>query len=367
MLNWRDPKNPISGGAERVSQAYLSELVRRGHEVFWFANDFPGGVREETIDGIHLVRGGGKGTSIRQAIKWYRRQPRFDLVIDQQHGLPWYAPWWCRTNCIAYIHEVLGPIWGSFYPWPVSWIGQLQERWTLRMYRKVPYWTPSDSTRKLLAECGVQEVKVIPNGCDTVPLPQLDPKPLAAPLRLVVVSRLAPNKRVAHAIQLVQVLTQRNVNVKLTIVGRGDSEQVLRELVATFNLSDRVEFTGGLPEAEKNQQLERAHFLVHTSVREGWGLNVLEANAMGTPAAVYPVGGLVDSTVDGVTGCIARAESPEALADQLMVILREPQKYDTMRTSAWERTKEFQWDKVLPPAADWLESQARKSIPAVVR
>ena len=41
-----------------------------------------------------------------------------DLVIDQHHGIPWYAPWWCGTNCIAYIHEVLGPIWDAFYPWP---------------------------------------------------------------------------------------------------------------------------------------------------------------------------------------------------------------------------------------------------------
>ena len=42
--------------------------------------------------------------------------------------------------------------------------------------------------------------------------------------------------------------------------------------------------------------------MVHTSIREGWGLNVIEANAMGTPAIVYPVGGLVDSTVDGPIG-----------------------------------------------------------------
>ena len=43
MLNWRDPRNPKSGGAERVSQAYLGALLERGHEVWWFANDFPGG------------------------------------------------------------------------------------------------------------------------------------------------------------------------------------------------------------------------------------------------------------------------------------------------------------------------------------
>jgi hypothetical protein len=169
MLNWRDPKNPLSGGAERVSQAYLKALGQRGHEVFWFTYDFPGGATEETIDGIRIIRGGGKFTSIRKAIAWYRQQPRFDLVIDQHHGIPWYAPWWCRTNCVAYIHEVLGPIWKSFYPWPVSTFGRWQEILTHRFYADQPFWTPSDSTRKDLERNGVRTVKVLPNGCDTAP------------------------------------------------------------------------------------------------------------------------------------------------------------------------------------------------------
>ena len=40
MLNWRDPHNPLAGGAERVTHAYLRGLVERGHEVTWFANAF---------------------------------------------------------------------------------------------------------------------------------------------------------------------------------------------------------------------------------------------------------------------------------------------------------------------------------------
>src|SRR6266568_6469012 len=127
MLNWRDPKNPTSGGAERVSRAYLAGLRKRGHEVYWFANDFPGAARSENLDGITVVRSGGRGTSFLRAIPWYRQQQHFDLVIDQHHGIPWYAPWWCRTNCVAYIHEVLGPIWSAFSRWPLSEFGRRQE------------------------------------------------------------------------------------------------------------------------------------------------------------------------------------------------------------------------------------------------
>ncbi len=170
MLNWRDPHNPKSGGAERVSQAYLAALVNRGHHVAWFANDFEGATPEEKIDGITIVRGGGKGSSVLRAMKWYRQQPRFDLVIDQHHGIPWFAPWWAKTNCIAYIHEVLGPIWGAFYSWPLSTAGRWQERWTHVLYRRVPFWVPSESTRKALLGHGVRQVTVIPNGTDTQPV-----------------------------------------------------------------------------------------------------------------------------------------------------------------------------------------------------
>jgi glycosyltransferase involved in cell wall biosynthesis len=359
MLNWRDPKNPLSGGAERVSQAFLADLQRRGHEVFWFANAFPGAAAEELIDGVRIVRGGGKGSSVINAAQWYRRQPRFDLVIDQHHGIPWYAPWWSGTNCVAYIHEVLGPIWNSFYSWPLSSVGRWQERWTHWFYRKIPFWTPSESTRAVLLRHGVRSVTVIPNGCDATPLPQLAPKPLQLPLRLVTVSRLAPNKRVDHVIRAAGILAARGVDTVLTVVGTGEEEDSLRRLAVELNLRDRVTFTGSLPEQKKNEELQKAHFLVHASVREGWGLNVIEANAAGTPAIVYPVGGLVDSTVHGETGVVTEVETPESVVETLVAILKTPEKYAAYRTNAWERSKTFQWDRVLPAASDWLESQAR--------
>ena len=114
-----------------------------------------------------------------------------------------------------------------------------------------------------------------------------------------------------------------------------------------------------MTETRKNEELQRAHFLVHPSVREGWGLNVIEANAVGTPAIVYPVGGLVDSTVHNETGIVTSAETPESVAESLGAILKTPDRYASFRVKAWERSKTFQWDRVLPQASEWLEAQAR--------
>ena len=359
MLNWRDPKNPLAGGAERVTRAYLAALARRGHDVFWFANHFPGAELSEKTDGVQIVRGGGVGSSVLHARRWHHGQPPFDLVIDQHHGIPWYAPWWCRTRCVAYIHEVLGPIWNAFYPWPLSMIGRWQEHGTHWAYRRVPFWTACESTRDDLKHHGVRDITLIRYGVHTVALPQLDTKPLASPLRLIVVSRLAPNKRIDHAIQTLHRLVAQGVAARLTIIGTGEMEAQLRTLVSDLKLTAYVTFTGPLPEADKDAHLRQAHFLLHTSQREGWGLNVIEANAMGTPAAVYPVKGLIESTLHDHTGLVATAETPEALAASLVTSLAAPANYERYRINAWERAKTFHWDNVLPEACDWLEKQAR--------
>jgi glycosyltransferase involved in cell wall biosynthesis len=358
MLNWRDPKNPLSGGAERVTEGYLSALQKRGHQVYWFTNQFAGGPPEDAVNGIKIVRSGGRGQSVLRARSWYRRQAPFDLVMDQHHGIPWFAPWWSKTNCVAYVHEVLGPIWSAFYPWPVSMFGRWQERWIHWLYRKVPFWTGSESTKRALQRRGVADVTVIPYGINLRPLAELEPKTIEIPIRLIAVSRLAPNKRIDHAIEGTRVLNARGIAAQLTIVGGGEEEARLKQQAIAAGLAEKVVFTGLVSEKEKDTLLRRAHLLVHTSLREGWGLNVLEANAMGTPAVVYPVDGLVDAVIHDRTGIVTEAETPASVADGVAALLKSPEKYQPFRVNGCERTKAFHWDNVLPQACAWLEKMA---------
>jgi len=360
MLNWRDPETPASGGAERVSLGYLSALAKRGHEVFWFANDFEGCPKVSEMEGVQIVRGGGMGSSILAARRWYQSQPAFDLVIDQHHGIPWFAPWWAKTNCVAFIHEVLGPIWSSFYRWPLDKIGQTQERWTHWLYRNIPFWTSCRETELALRAHGIQQIKRIPYGVHTRALPELPDKHTETPIQLITVSRLAPNKRIDHAIRGLQCLRSDNIPAKLTIVGTGEERSRLENLVHEQSLTEHVHFTGNVSEKEKDEWLAKSHLLLHTSVREGWGLNVIEANAMGTPSVVYPVPGLTESTQHGLTGRVSKAETPKALADEIKWLMSQPHIYQTYRKEAWTRSKAFHWDHVLPQACDWLEMMALK-------
>lgn len=359
MLNWRDPRNPKAGGAERVTQGYLEALAARGHQVFWFSNMFPGAAREERLGALTLIRGGGTGSSVLEARAWARTQPRFDLIIDQHHGIPWYTPWWAGTRRVSYIHEVLGPIWDAFYKWPLASIGRHQERWTHWLYRREQFWTACESTRDQLQRHGVKSIKIIRYGVHTRALESLDPKPLTQPLKLVAASRLAPNKRVDHILQTLAELLRRGLDCQLTIIGGGEQEQPLRQLASTMGLDSKTRFTGMVSEAEKDRMLREAHWLLHTSQREGWGLNVIEANAMGTPAAVYPVEGLKESTLNDVTGVLSCEETPVSLADRIEETLKTPDRYQNYREAAWKRAALMHWDRILPEACDWLESMAR--------
>ena len=150
MLNWRDPENPASGGAERVSLAYLAALVDRGHQVWWHAHASKMRLKRPCSKGAYSTRW-EHGLFHSESASMVAAPASFDLVIDQHHGIPWFAPWWCKTRCVAYIHEVLGPIWSS-YPAPLALLGQFQENLTHRLYRNIPFWTACSETASMLHE-----------------------------------------------------------------------------------------------------------------------------------------------------------------------------------------------------------------------
>jgi glycosyltransferase involved in cell wall biosynthesis len=91
-------------------------------------------------------------------------------------------------------------------------------------------------------------------------------------------------------------------------------------------------------------RLARAHCLLIPSVREGWGLVVIEANAVGTPAVGYDVPGIRDSIRDGVTGLLAPSGDPAALGSRAVALVQDDQQYGAMRESALAWASTFSWD-----------------------
>ena len=171
MLNWRDPKNPISGGAERVTLAHLAALAERGHQVYWYTFDFPGGAREEMFEGIKIVRGGGKASSIFKAyppgIDDRRNSTSSSISITACRGSRRGG-----AKPIAWPTSAMysSPAFGAhFHSLPVSTIGRWQERWiTLALSQRAVLDTIRIHKKRFGRAHGIRDVTVIANGIDTI-------------------------------------------------------------------------------------------------------------------------------------------------------------------------------------------------------
>jgi glycosyltransferase involved in cell wall biosynthesis len=98
--------------------------------------------------------------------------------------------------------------------------------------------------------------------------------------------------------------------------------------------------------------MSRAHALLVTSVREGWGLVVDEAAACGTPAIAYDVAGLRDSVP--AAGGVLVPPNPEALASQALTRLAAGT--GSVPRRGW-RGGARPWDEVAAASLEQIEAE----------
>ena len=313
--NWRDLAHPRAGGAEVYLQSVAREWVKCGHEVTVFCGAVAGRPAEEFLDGVRILRRGGRISVYREARRYWRREGdgQYDLVVDCVNTRPFLCPRFVRNvPVVAVIHQVAREVWRYETPWPISVVGRylLEPAW-LRAYRDVPVVTVSESSRESLAEYGLRRITVVPEGW--VPTRPVPVKKESVPT-VVFLGRLSANKRPEHAIRAFGLARRQLPDAQMWVIGSGPEEARLRKMAGPG-----VTFLGRVPGHEKRERLGRAHALVATSVREGWGLVVTEAAASGTVAIGYDVAGLRDSI--GASGGILTRADPASLAAGLVRLL----------------------------------------------
>lgn len=102
-------------------------------------------------------------------------------------------------------------------------------------------------------------------------------------LRLISVGRLMPLKQTEIALATLNKLVNMGVDANLTIIGKGPEELRLRKKVFQQGLNDRVTFVGKVGRTKVFDHLEKSHFLLHFSAREGGSWSVHEACISGLP------------------------------------------------------------------------------------
>jgi glycosyltransferase involved in cell wall biosynthesis len=96
----------------------------------------------------------------------------------------------------------------------------------------------------------------------------------------------------------------------------------LLNLIQALNLSHRVYFAGGV--RDLREHLSASDIFVLPSRSEGFSNAIVEAMATALPIVATDVGGNAEAVIDGVTGFLIPPENPEALAEAIMRLLRDP-------------------------------------------
>lgn len=346
ILNWRDPKNPKSGGAEIVTLEHAKAWIKAGYKVTWFTSKFKNSKTEEFLDGIKIIRAGNFITVYLLAPIFYLfTKNKFDLVIDEIHGLPFFTPLYVRKPKIAFIHEVAGEIWDYMYPFPINIVGKFIEPLYFKFYRNIKFWTDADSTVEDLVKYGINK-----SNCTVINCP-IDRKPLESiPSKediptFIFVSRVVKMKGVEDVIKAFSNIQKELSDAQLWIVGDGDKKYIskLNAIIKSYSIGSRVKFWGRVDENKKFELLKRAHILLHASVKEGWGLVVIEAASQATPSVVYNVAGLKDSVKNGKTGIVLKQNSVEEMAKQSINLLKNKVEYEKLQKNALAYAKSLTW------------------------
>jgi glycosyltransferase involved in cell wall biosynthesis len=350
FLSWRDTSHPDGGGSEVYVEQVAAGLVARGHDVTILCARHPGAADVSVSDGVRLLRRGGRLTVYLRGLG-YLLSPagrRTDVVVDVVNGLPFAAPLVRRRGLVALVHHLHREQWRIIYP---GWGGRLgwfvESRVVPWLYRRVPFVTVSEASRRDLLDLGVGRVSIVHNGTPALPQPTLPRSPTP---RMCVLARLVPHKRIDQAIALVDQLRARHPGLVLDLVGDGWWADQLDAEIARRGLGEVVLRHGRVDEQTKADLLGQAWLMVLPSVREGWGIAVLEAAAAGTPTVAYAgAGGTAEAIVDGSTGVLVHDET--SLVRAVDGLLGDRRRLAAMGAAARERAATFTWDE----ATDGLE------------
>ena len=366
ILNWRDLTHPDGGGAERYAVTVATGLVRRGHEVTLLCADHGQAPRDEMVDGVRLRRRGGRVGVYLQALRGVRSLERterpFDVVVDVQNGLPFFSPLATRTPVVSLVHHVHREQWPVVFGPLAAKIGWGIESWlSPKVYRGRQYVAVSGRTKDELMELGVDpsHIAVIHNGTDE---PMSTDVGRSSHPTIVVLGRLVPHKRVEHAIEVLAKLRESHPGLSLRIIGDGWWAPKVREHAEACGVSESVVQLGFISEQDKHTELAQSWVALAPSIKEGWGLNVVEAASHGVPTVAYHgAGGLSESIEDGRTGLLVH--DLDAMATAVSRLLSDQLLRDTLGAAAREHARQFTWEGTITSWEDLLKHVAVRDAP----
>jgi len=348
IFNWRDTRHKFAGGAEVYVQEIAKCWVKKGNSVTIFSGNDSFSPRAEIIDGIEIIRRGGFYAVYIWAFVYYilRFKGKYDVIIDCQNGIPFFAPFYAREPVYCLMHHVHQEVFRRSLSKPLSMLASFMEKKLMPLvYRKTPFITVSRSSRREMEMLGLGEagIQVINPGVDLKNLiwGEKSEKPI-----ILYLGRLKAYKSIEVLIKAFQLVIKQMPEAILIIAGSGEEEKNLKKTVKDLNLTKKqVIFKGKVSEVHKIRLLQEAWVLANPSFMEGWGIVTIEANACGTPVVASDVSGLRDSVRNPEAGYLVAYGDVEGFAENILKIIKNKHLRDKMGSEGIVWARNFNWQK----------------------
>ncbi len=357
LLNWQDIKNPFGGGAEVHLHEIFSRIADKGHEITLLSCSHEELPKEEIVDGLQIFRRGSRNLfnyHVYSLYKEFSSRHNYDIVIDDINKIPFFTPLYVTEPLLAVSHHFFGTsifreaglIGGSYV--------YLSEMLVDIIYKNTQFAVVSQSTLDEFIDRGFSKnnFSIVSNAISQENFPMCVSKKNAEPV-ITYFGRLKKYKSVDHLFRAFAIIKQKFPEARLEIIGRGDFKDYLDKLSVDLGIEKSVIFHGFVSEEDKSMLLSRSHLVVNTSMKEGWGITNIEANACGTPVISANVPGLKDSVSVGKSGLLYEYGNINDLAEKIKSVLDNSAYFDELCTGSVEWAKQFSWDK---SANDMIES-----------
>lgn len=357
IFNWRDIENPKAGGAEVFTHENAKRWVEAGNEVTLFTSAFPNCKKEEIIDGVKIIRAGGKYTVYWHAFRYYKRRfkGKFDLIIDEINTIPFFTPFYVQEQKVTVIYQMTGDVYFRVFPKPLAFLAYNIEPTLFKIYKKISTIVLSESVKEELINIGFSPSNI------TVASPGIDHKNFEIGEKtifpsILYLNRVVRYKNVDDLIKAFKLAKEKVPTAKLLIAGcrGGGYELKLRKLVKKLNLKD-VEFYPFVVGDQKKKLLQSSWVHVLPSTKEGWGISVIEAAASGTPTVGYHVHGLRDSVKNGETGLLVPYRDIKSLAKEIEKLLIDDELRKRLSKNCVKWSKRFTWNMTAQQSLQVIE------------
>ncbi len=161
---------------------------------------------------------------------------------------------------------------------------------------------------------------------------------------LIYVAELNKNKNQTSLLDVLAELTKTRTDAVLLLVGSGDMQSKIKKRAERLWLADRVIFTGFRNDVPR--MLAAADVFVASSVREGFGLSLVEAMASGVPVVAYDNRGHRTVIRDGENGCLVPHGDFRQMAEKVELLLKDSDLRERLTAKAKSEADKYSSERV---------------------